>query len=174
MAGAEQGAPAGKVEDAVTGGPLRYTVDLMHLQSVCERNYWRLKKMLPSLDAREHFHFQWSQPGQGQEQADLVIEVLERGPYTDVLRLVQTISRLPWCSRMDMQLRLYHDAGMAEVLSFQSARRILARNRYPNPAMHARDEKTQINEFLAECLEHCLRHGHVADSWPGATLLAGT
>ena len=50
-------------------------------------------------------------------------------------------------------------AELAEVLRFQTARRIPARNRYPNAAMHARDEKTQVNEFLAESLAHCLREG---------------
>lgn len=143
--------------------PLRYTVDLMHLQSVCERNYWRLKKLLPEMQARSQFRFHWTQPGLGhtREHAELSIEVMERSAYTVTLMISQTTSRLPWCPRLDMEVRLYHDAGMAEVLSFQTARRILAKNRYPNPAMHARDEKTQVNEFLAECLEHCLREGYV-------------
>ncbi len=146
--------------------PPRYTVDLMHLQSICERNYWRLRKLLPALEEKHSFRFHWQQPGQAHEQAELTFLVLERGPYTDTLHLLQTTSRLPWCARIGMEIRLYHDAGMAEVLSFQSSRRILAKNRYPNPAMHARDEKTQINEFLAECLEHCLRQGYAPDSWP--------
>lgn len=141
--------------------PLRYTVDLSHLQSVCERNYWRLKKLLPDMDSRSHYRFHWCQPGAGHEQAELRVDVVERSTYTDSLMLSQTTSRLPWCPRLDMQVRLYHDAGMAEVVAFQAARRILARNRYPNPAMHAPDEKTQVNEFLAECLEHCLREGYV-------------
>lgn len=145
--------------------PVRYTVDLMHLQSICERNYVRMRRLLPNLAQKTAFHFQWDLPGNSSAPAELMINVVERGPYTDILQFIQTTGHLPWCSRIEMQVRLYHDVGMAEVLTFQSARRILAKNRYPNPRMHARDEKTQINEFLSECLEHCLRQGYRADSW---------
>ncbi|MGL6349457.1 MAG: DUF1249 domain-containing protein, partial [Aeromonas sp.] len=30
---------------------------------------------------------------------------------------------------------------------------------YPNKKMHQRDEKEQVNLFLAEWLKFCLRHG---------------
>jgi len=153
--------------------PLRYTVDLKHLQTVCEHNYWRLKKLLPELDQRSGYCFHWRQAG-GHEQAELRVDVVERSTYTDGLLLSQTTSRLPWCPRLDMQVRLYHDAGLAEVVAFQAARRILARNRYPNPAMHARDEKTQVNEFLGECLEHCLREGYVQWQLPDLVLSSGS
>lgn len=135
----------------------RYTVNLQHLQTVCALNYGRLRRLLPEL-ALDHYRFYWEQPGL--ESALLEIEVLERSPYTDTLLMRQTTTRLPWCPRLDMEVRIYHDAELAEVLRFQKARRIPARNRYPNAAMHARDEKTQINEFLAECLDHCLREGY--------------
>lgn len=137
--------------------PLRYTVDLQHLQTICALNYGRLRRLLPEL-AHEEYRFHWEQPGP--EAALMEIEVLERSVYTDTLLLRQTTTRLPWCPRLDMEVRIYHDAEMAEVLRFQAARRIPARNRYPNAAMHARDEKTQVNEFLAECLDHCLREGY--------------
>lgn len=150
--------------------PLRYTVDLQHLQTVCALNYGRLRRLLPDL-AHEQYRFHWDTPGEA--PAVMEIAVLERSVYTDTLRICQTTSRLPWCPRLDMEVRIYHDAGLAEVLRFQSARRIPARNRYPNPAMHARDEKTQVNEFLAECIDHCLREGYVdvmpggwPDGWP--------
>lgn len=137
--------------------PTRYTVDLQHLQTVCALNYGRLRRLLPGLE-QDFYRFHWAQPGP--EAAMLEVEVLERSAYTDTLILRQTTIRLPWCPRLDMEVRVYHDAELAEVLRFQAARRIPARNRYPNAAMHARDEKTQVNEFLAECLEHCLREGY--------------
>ncbi|MCD6060122.1 MAG: hypothetical protein K0R03_1040 [Moraxellaceae bacterium] len=141
-----------------TAGSTRYTVDLQHLQTVCALNYGRLRRLLPDLAAQEGYRFFWEQPGA--HPAELDIEVLERSVYTDTLLLRQTTTRLPWCPRLDMEVRIYHDVELAEVLRFQTARRIAARNRYPNPAMQARDEKTQVNEFLAECLEHCLREGY--------------
>lgn len=141
--------------------PLRYTVDLQHLQTVCALNYGRLRRLLPGL-AHDEYRFHWEQPGS--QPALMEVMVLERSAYTDTLLLRQTVrpedERLPWYPRLDMEVRIYHDAELAEVLRFQAARRIPARNRYPNAAMHARDEKTQVNEFLAECLEHCLREGY--------------
>lgn len=136
----------------------RYTVDLQHLQTVCALNYGRLRRLLPDLSAQDLFRFHWEQPGV--QPAELEIEVLERSAYTDTLMLRQSTMRLPWCPRLDMEVRIYHDAELAEVLRFQAARRIPARNRYPNPAMQMRDEKTQVNEFLAESLDHCLREGY--------------
>lgn len=137
--------------------PMRYTVDLQHLQSVCALSYGQLCRLLPELK-QDVYRFRWMQPGDG--HALMEITILERSIYTDTLLIRQTTSKLPWCPRLDMEVRLYHDAELAEVLSFQSVRRILARNCYPNPAMHTRDEKTQVNEFLAECLTHCLREGY--------------
>jgi uncharacterized protein YqiB (DUF1249 family) len=132
---------------------------LQHLQTVCAFNYGRLRRLLPGLE-QDHYRFHWDQPGP--KPALLEIDVLQRSPYTDTLALRQTVfpeSSL-WGQQLNMEVRIYHDAGLAEVLRFQSACRIPARNRYPNPAMHARDEKTQVNEFLAECLHHCLREGY--------------
>src|SRR6218665_3247311 len=147
--------------------PLRYTVDLQHLQTVCALNYGRLRRLLPELE-QDEYCFHWEQPGT--EPATMEVSVLERSVYTDTLLLRQTVrpedERLPWYPRLDMEVRIYHDAELAEVLRFQEARRIPARNRYPNVAMHARDEKTQVNEFLAECLDHCLREGYAAWQLP--------
>ena len=56
-------------------------------------------------------------------------------------------------------MRAYHDAGMLEVGSFQSHRRIEPRYSYPNRHMHQQDEKSQQNSFLADWLEHCLGNG---------------
>ena len=142
---------------AIAQAPSRYTVNLLHLQTVCALNYGRLRRLLPGLE-HDHYRFHWDQPGT--EQALMEVEVLDRATYTDTLLIRQTTTRLPWCPRLDMEVRIYHDAELAEVLRFQASRRIPALNRYPNPAMHARDEKTQVNEFLAECLDHCWREGY--------------
>lgn len=139
----------------------RYTVDLQHLQTVCALNYGRLRRLLAD-PAQQSYRFHWPQPGAVPAQMEVL--VLERSVYTDTLQISQSVlptdERQHWWPRLDMEVRIYHDVALAEVLRFQSARRIPARNRYPNPAMQARDEKTQVNEFLAECLEHCLREGY--------------
>ncbi len=52
-----------------------------------------------------------------------------------------------------MTVRLYHDAMVAEVCSSQQIFRFKARYDYPNKKLHQRDEKHQINQFLADCCD---------------------
>ena len=60
-----------------------------------------------------------------------------------------------------MTIRLYHDARMAEVISNQDIRQVKPRYDYPNVKMHLPDEKQQINQFLKEWLQLCLKLGQV-------------
>jgi len=64
-----------------------------------------------------------------------------------------------WLKPLVMEARAYHDAGMIEVVRFQSAGKTQGRYAYPNPSMHQQDEKNQQNTFLADWLSHCLHHG---------------
>lgn len=137
--------------------PLRYCVDLQGLHTLCDRNYLRLTRLLPELEVRDHFHFRWSQSG---GDADLQVIVRERSRFTDVLELVLDTLELPWYPRLELQVRLYHDARMAEVIEFQHHRHIPARNRFPNDRCYQQDEKSQVNAFLADCLRHCLEEGY--------------
>ena len=56
-----------------------------------------------------------------------------------------------------MSVRLYHDAMVAEVCSSQQIFRFKARYDYPNKKLHQRDEKHQINQFLADWLRFVWR-----------------
>ncbi|MBT8146491.1 MAG: DUF1249 domain-containing protein, partial [Gammaproteobacteria bacterium] len=58
-----------------------------------------------------------------------------------------------------MQVRVYHDACTAEVMSYQNHRNFQPHYSQPNPLMYQRDEKIQVNRFLGEWLTHCLRAG---------------
>jgi hypothetical protein len=64
--------------------------------------------------------------------------------------------------RQSMAVRLYHDAMVAEVCSSQQIYRFKARYDYPNKKLHQRDEKHQINQFLADWLRYCLAYGAMA------------
>jgi len=61
------------------------------------------------------------------------------------------------------EVRLYHDATVAEVTVWEGRRRFRARHDYPNPRMYHSDEKAQLNRFLGELLELCLTQGRVLD-----------
>ena len=140
----------------------RYRVDLVELQAACEANYARLMQLLPAMREGPQAH----QPARrvalsvGEHPLGvLALDVLETCPYTSTLSVRQEHS-LPWLPVPQMEVRVYHDARMAEVIGAQSARRFYGRYPYPNAAMHQPDEKTQLNLFLGEWLSHCLAHGH--------------
>jgi uncharacterized protein YqiB (DUF1249 family) len=61
-----------------------------------------------------------------------------------------------------LDIRLYHDAQLAEVVSSVGCRQLAARNDYPNQKMHQCDEKSQLNQFLGELISFCLIKGRVA------------
>ncbi|MFT6389271.1 MAG: hypothetical protein ACJAUP_002661 [Cellvibrionaceae bacterium] len=62
------------------------------------------------------------------------------------------------------EVRLYHDATVAEVIAWEGRSRFKARHDYPNPRMYHSDEKAQLNRFLGELLELCLTQGRVLDN----------
>lgn len=136
----------------------RYRVDLVELQAACEANYARLMQLLPAM--RESTEARRVAMSQGEQQLGvLALQVLETCPYTSTLSVCQEHS-LPWLPVPQMEVRVYHDARMAEVIGAQSARRFRGIYPYPNAAMHQPDEKTQLNLFLGEWLSHCLACGH--------------
>lgn len=61
-----------------------------------------------------------------------------------------------------LDVRLYHDAQLAEVVSSKGCRQFKARHEYPNQEMHQNDEKSQLNQFLGELIAFCLVKGRVA------------
>lgn len=136
----------------------RYRVDLIELQAACEANYARLMRLLPGM--RETVEVRRVALSQGDyAYGVLSLKVLETCPYTSTIEVCQE-SRLDWLPSSRMEVRVYHDARMAEVISAQNARRFRGIYPYPNAAMHHPDEKTQLNVFLGEWLSHCLSCGH--------------
>jgi uncharacterized protein YqiB (DUF1249 family) len=61
-------------------------------------------------------------------------------PYTTTLHVRQEHS-LPWLPVPQLEVQVYHDARMAEVVSAEHARRFRSIYPYPNAAMHQPDEK---------------------------------
>lgn len=62
-----------------------------------------------------------------------------------------------------LEVRLYHDASVAEVIACEGQRHFKARHEYPNKKMYQTDEKAQLNRFLGELLERCLTQGRVVN-----------
>lgn len=136
----------------------RHQVDLSSLQASCEANYWRLLRLLPAAPGVSRV-VDAEQSGQ---RSRLVLEVLERCPYTTRVRLQSEQSH--WFCTLPMEVCLYHDAGMAEVVPAAGRRQYEGRYAYPNRQMLQPDEKLQQNRFLGEWLGFYLSHGLAAES----------
>jgi uncharacterized protein YqiB (DUF1249 family) len=97
------------------------------------------------------------------EQLQYRITILDTAPYTTTVRMEQ-LDVLQDYLKPVMDIRLYHDARMAEVLSSQYAGAIAPSYDYPNPDMRHRDEKERVNSFLTEWLRFCLKHRQTVSS----------
>jgi uncharacterized protein YqiB (DUF1249 family) len=119
-----------------------------------EMNYVRIMQLVPELlESGEPLLFSHSK-GEGV----ICIELVERSRYTSKLELVHQIPALKgWIPDMRISVQVYHDAEVAEVIAYQRQERFQARNPYPNPQMHHRYEKAELNRFLTEWLDFCLK-----------------
>jgi uncharacterized protein YqiB (DUF1249 family) len=134
-----------------------YTPNLRKLMSDCEINYHRLMRLLPEIDEQEEWCF--GVDADSEQLRQVSIHVVERSKYTTTVAVVQESLLDDWVPKPTLTVRLYHDAHMAEVLSFQRNRYIRQNYTYPNEKMFQPDEKAQLNVFLGEWLEFCLRSG---------------
>ena len=131
----------------------QFKLDLAELHAICEANYARLLRLFPAYETTNLREFQLG-------PARVQLEVIERCRYTTIFSISQQHAEARWLGGLKAEVRAYHDAGMLEVGSFQSHRRIQPRYNYPNEQMHQQDEKSQQNRFLADWLEHCLNNGY--------------
>lgn len=135
----------------------RHVPDLAGLHRVCEINYMGLMKLLPQKAFDERGYCFCAADG-----LMFTLRVLEEGRFTTLVEVSQNNENLPHYLRAYLQVRLYHDARMAEVCVSQQISRLQSSYHYPNEKMHHRDEKEQCNHFLAEWLRFCLAHGYGA------------
>lgn len=134
----------------------RYRVDLVSLQAVCEANFARLCRLMPDMAGRDELRIALAVSEKAPQV--LVMRVLERCRYTTTLQLCHE-RRHDWLPPPSMEVRLYHDVCMAEVVAVYNRRRFHGVYPYPNEQMLQPDEKYQLNHFLGEWLGFCQQHG---------------
>jgi len=133
----------------------RYTPDFPEMMRLCETNFAQLRRLLPGDDIPgESITYQVN-------GAHYRLTIEESTRYTQLVRIEQIFPAVSYWSLPSMSVRLYHDAMVAEVCSSQQIFRFKASYDYPNKRLHQRDEKHQINQFLADWLRYCLAHGAV-------------
>ncbi len=129
----------------------KYVPKLANMHQVCEVNYGRLLKLLPDCDT-EDLQYQFK------VNASLLytIKIIECSRYTSTLEMSQKNQISYEFLRPVVQVRLYHDAKMAEVISAQNIGSLKPSYQYPNTKMYQKNEKEMVNLFLAEWLQFCL------------------
>lgn len=127
----------------------RYQFDLAALQRLAALNYAALKPLAESV--RLH----GCQVIKIGHQLRFAMTVLETAPYTTEVRIEQQAlsQQLPGLKEAQLDVRLYHDAQLAEVVRSQGVTRLQPTYEVPNPRMHHADEKHQVNHFLQEWLQ---------------------
>lgn len=117
----------------------------------------RLLKLLPDLQNGEGREFAIN--GGPHQDTRICFEIIESFKYTLTIKVEQVSCLNEFLTPPHMEVRLYQDVRMAEVISYDNSHRFKGVYHYPNAQMRMPDEKQQINLFLSEWLEHCLLHG---------------
>lgn len=118
-----------------------------------ERNYAALMHMLDELLVFDDGYAEFELHG-----ARISVKVLEETRYTFLVELIQ---HFPQASEtipdLEFRVRIYQDARLAEVVSYQGERYLKARYPVPNISMYHPDEKRQTNLLLYDWLSACGR-----------------
>lgn len=129
----------------------KYVPKVANMHKVCEVNYGRLLRLLPDCDTQD-LQYQF------EVNVSLIytIKIIDCSRYTSTLEMSQKSQMGFEFLRPVVQVRLYHDAKMAEVISAQNIGSLKPSYQYPNIKMYQKNEKEMVNLFLAEWLQFCL------------------
>ena len=139
-----------------------YVPDLARFAAVCEGNYSRLQRLLRLGEGCSR-EICFDLHDGHQHRGSVRLSQLDHARFTDTWYLEQVANSGRFLNNPRMTVRAYHDVAMAEVLSCYRNGGIRAVNSYPNYRMHLPDEKLQVNVFLADWLDFCLRFGQASD-----------
>ena len=119
------------------------------LMELYEQNYMRLRNLAPDLSVADEMVS--SVP----DHQDLFLTVTERCRYTTILRLTYRFEHAgDILFEPDLQLKVYHDARVVEVMQYQS------RTRGPMYIANMIEKKWMMNRFLYKWLGYCQHQGH--------------
>ena len=120
-----------------------------------ERNFERLQFLVPDLRL-----FRGSLVSRTDEVPDLHLEVLDQSAYTTTIVLTYELeidgTHQP---EPEVQVRVYHDARMAEVLAVREPGPS-GRSGWCSLRHSAMSRKWRFNRFLGKWLAYCLQQGH--------------
>lgn len=86
------------------------------------------------------------------------IQCLEVSRYTTLISLSLTFTECPQIPPVDMTIRLYHDAQVADVVAYQNINKLVAPYFSDKKETH-QNHKRQANILLYELLSGCVKKG---------------
>ena len=165
----------------------KFVPDLPGFIGQCERNYILLQGLMNTKYSEDCWQFNIDETHLRSHIIE--IKIIERCPYTTFIKITHIIKNKvseavttntqkdkpdsePFnktnspqrISEPEMSVRLYHDAKMAEVISYQSIAKVQPSYTYPNKKMHQKNEKAQWSKFLGEWLSHCIKSGYCSQT----------
>jgi uncharacterized protein YqiB (DUF1249 family) len=85
------------------------------------------------------------------------VSCMEISRYTTLILLELTFKTCPKIPPVEMRIRLYHDAQLADVISYQDITRLIApyfSDKMYNKENHKRQANLLLNELLMGCVKH--------------------
>ncbi len=126
------------------------------LEQICESNYQKLFKLIPGL-----LGFKEAAIGLAPHNTTLYLTVIERTPYTITVELSHCFNRnLHEFLEPAVQIRIYLDAQLAEVLSDHARARVSQVFKNPGLSSEIMNYKWRLNYFLQKWLDHCLKKNY--------------
>lgn len=133
------------------------------LMDLYESNYIRLRRLIPDIDALGSTAVSVSRGC-----LDLQYLLIEKTPYTTSFILTYYFNdNSRFIAEPNLEIRLYHDARLAEVISavlhkhHYSSQRVMSIDRLISPDLDILQSKWRLNRFLYKWLNFCLLRGHV-------------
>ena len=136
----------------------RQKFNLAGVHRECERNYDRITQLIGD-NGELHSCF----TVQNNHFASIKFKIIEVTKFTTTLFIAVSGVGPNWLPTIDIKVRTYHDARMAEVIEWCSDGTI-PWDLVERKGLQSRDEKWQWNLFLGELLGQCLAPAAVLES----------
>lgn len=124
--------------------------DQSYLKTASTSNTDEISQFLSSshFNSTSNFHVNFKM-----DEADLTIRLIEVNKYTQHIQIVNTFKQdKKLIPTLCLNVRVYHDVSLAEVISCSGVGKLQPNYIYPNEQMLLKDEKRQANRLLFEWL----------------------
>ena len=115
-----------------------------------EENYQTLARLIPDMEVDTAIL------SSSKDFPDLHMKVVERGKYTLTIAFLHVLDEGEIVPDMYLKVKVYNDAKVAEVLTYQNKTGFSRVYTYPNNKLRYPIEKRRVNQFFSEWLMYCI------------------